>query len=126
MFFELGGHVVRGGHVAAEHHGGIAVFDQAFHVGDEGCELGIASFAGEALGLCDEGLQACGVLQGGVGVVQLACRLQVVAMQVVGGAVVQAVVTQQVVFATAQVGGFAFQPGCQGLDCRRRGRGHAA
>ena len=75
MFFELVGHVVRGGHVAAEHHGGIAVFDQAFHVGDEGGELGVAAFAAEALCLGDQGLQACSVLQGSVGFVQLACRL---------------------------------------------------
>lgn len=85
-------------------------------MGDEGGQLGIAGFAGEALGLGDQGLQACGVLQGGVGVVQLACGLQVVAVQVVGGAVVQAVVFQQVVFVTAQGGGFTFQPGGERLD----------
>ena len=75
MFFELGGHVVRGGHVAAEHHGGIAVFDQAFHMGDEGGKFWVAGFAGEALCLGNEGLQACSVLQGSVGFVQLACGL---------------------------------------------------
>ena len=44
-------------------------------MGDEGGELGIAGFAGEALCLGDQGLQACSVLQGSVGFVQLACRL---------------------------------------------------
>ena len=112
--FEMFGHVVRGGDVAAEHDGVVAITQQLAHVLDERGELGVALLAREALGGGDERLQARCVLH-------LRGGLQVAAGEVVGLAIVQAFVGQQV------FGGFtAFQAGGEGLDGCRWGRGHAA
>ena len=102
------------GNVAAEHHGVIAIFKQGTDVPDERGQLGIALLAGQALCFGNEVVQAAGVLHLGGG-------LQVTAHEVVGFAIVQALVTEQVVIHHG-----AFQPRGQGLDGRRRRRGHTA
>jgi hypothetical protein len=111
---EVLGHVMGGGDIAAEHRGVIAIFKQGTDVPDERGQLGIALLAGQALCFGNEVVQAAGVLQLGGG-------LQVTAHEVVGFAIVQALVTEQVVIRHG-----AFQPRGQGLDGSRRRRGHAA
>ena len=112
--FEVFGHVVRRGDVAAEHDGVVSVLEQLVYVLDECGELGVALLAREALGRGNQRLQAGCVLY-------LCGGFQVAAGEVVGFTIVQAFVGQQVFCGLA-----AFQSGGECLDGRRRGRGHAA
>jgi hypothetical protein len=122
VLLQLGGHVVGGGHITAEHHGRVAILQERADMGHERGELGVACRAREPLGRGDEGLQALGT---GL-VLQLGGRLQVEARQVFSGAVVQVIELGIVVRVVVPDGQVTFQPRVQGLGSGGRRRSHAA